>query len=174
MRPCKTCNSPYREEIDELIREGWEYKEILRYLKGKYPNAKLPSYDSICNHARNHVKGEIERALKSNQQLQRKIRTEIRATAEAAEQLRENLILLKTMIQRAKEQGVSTPEDRRALTSLISETNQTIRLLLQFSEKVDRSSMSEDDIYDRLMYAISGLDPKIQYEIAKRWDEYSQ
>ncbi len=179
MRPCDTCESQYVDEIDKLIMAGWKKKEIYRYLKGKYPDAdNLPSYDSICNHATNHVEEVIERAVQSNRTRQRKIRAEIKSSISSAEQLRSNLAYISISLRNlweGMEFGAGYNKDMyKDLSRLIASANKTIELILKFKNEIEGAVTSEDEIFDRLMYAIAVLQPDTIDMIRLRWDEYVQ
>lgn len=173
MRRCNTCISPHREEIDQMVLAGWENKEIERYLKNKYPTDALPSYDSLCNHANKHVRDDVTRASKSSKQKDKAIKKEIKESVQAVQLLRDNLSMVSQMLKQAFADGIDTAPSRRSLAELISRANDTIALILKFQDKVDRKAMSEDEIYERLMFCVADFPPEYVDMIIERWDKYN-
>ena len=60
------------------------------------------------------------------------------------------------------------------LSRLIASANKTIELILKFKNEIEGAATSEDEIFDRLMYAIAILQPDTIDMIRQRWDEYVQ
>ena len=169
-----TCTSPYREEIDKLMVAGWNNREIERFLKGKYPGNKIPTYESLRSHKANHVEAIIEKAVNSNQFLQKKVRNEIKGTIQTAEQLRSNLSIISISLKDLWDgfQDNRDPSKYRTLTGLIAAANKTIDLLLKYQEEISKTSVSEEEIHDKLFYAISGLDEESFNRVYERWNSY--
>ncbi len=171
MRTCNTCKSPFCGEIDGMILAGWDNKEIYRYLLGKYPGQVIPSYDSICNHARKHVKDEISRALKNSKQRDKIIREEIRGSIEAVEQLKRNLKMVSDMLKEIFSDGLEDRNARKELANLIGTANETINLLLKYQEKVDQKVLSEDEIFDKLMRCVYDFPEEYVNKMIERWNK---
>lgn len=174
MRQCDTCNSPHREEIDKLLLAGWRVKEIARFMKGRYPDQSLTSYDSLLNHKRNHVEAFIDRTLESSRLLQKQVREEIKGTIQSAEQLRENLGFVSLSLTELKTDWNENrdPNRYKTLATLITSANKTIELLLKYHEEITKNSISEDELYDRLVYSITPLETEQFDMVKKRWDEF--
>lgn len=68
---CKVCNSPHRNEIENLLSEGWGTKRISAWLKETYD--EQISHTSILNHKKKHwnVAREIKKraAQKESEEL---------------------------------------------------------------------------------------------------------
>jgi len=175
-RNCNVCISSHLEEIDNMILDGWEVKEVYRTLKGKYPNENLPSYDSLCNHAKEHVRHDNVRQQQIEVRKKKAIEKEIKASIQAVEQLSKNLTMVSKMLRLAweAEGALSNQAARKELSDLIWRTNQTVELLLKYSEKVDKKELSEDDIFNRLLYCMSGLPSDTVNLIMSRWDTYGK
>lgn len=154
-----------------MILAGWDNKEIYRYLLGKYPGQVIPSYDSICNHARKHVKDEISRALKNSKQRDKIIREEIRGSIEAVEQLKRNLKMVSDMLKEIFSDGLEDRNARKELANLIGTANETINLLLKYQEKVDQKVLSEDEIFDKLMRCVYDFPEEYVNKMIERWNK---
>ena len=168
------CTSPHRKEIDELILKGWTLKEILRTLKAKYPDEKLPSYNSLKNHARYHVRDPIKEALEMNKEREKVIKRELKASMKAVELLRKNLERLSEILEKAWEEGIESSKKRKEIGTLIWRANQTIELLLKYAEKVEGIQLSEDEILDRILYCIADFPPNLVEKFKERWDRYGK
>lgn len=174
MRSCQTCRSEFVREIDQLILSNWTIKEIRRYLVGKYPDKRIPSYDSIRNHSVYHVREMIERGIESNKQRERMIRQEIQTTILAIRQLNRNLQMTSEGLELIWSEWTRTksPSALRQLGDLISNTNKTIELLLKFSDQLTGTQLSEDQIFERIMYCIRDFPADLVKLFRNRWEEY--
>lgn len=159
-----------------MIMAGWKFKEIYRYLKGKYPNdQKLPSYDSIKYHARNHVEGMIKRAASSSRARQKAIQKEIKASITSAEQLRRNLhYISQTLTEFWENRDITEKDSIKDLARLITTANKTVELLLKFQSQIQEKGESSEDVYERLMFCLHDFPAdKIDLVIA-RWEDYDK
>lgn len=174
MRQCDTCNSPHREEIDKLLLAGWRVKEITRFMKGKYPDENLTSYDSLLNHKRNHVEALIDRSVESSRLLQKQVRENIKSTIQSAEQLRDNLAFVSLSLTELKNDWNDNrdPSRYKTLATLITSANKTIELLLKYQEEISKNAVSEDEIYERLIFSLTPIPVEFYDVVMKRWVDF--
>lgn len=176
MRSCNTCESQYVDEIDSMIMAGWKFKEIYRYLKGKYPDdEKLPSYDSIKYHARNHVEGVINRAATSSRARKKAIEKEIKSSISSAEQLRKNLhYISQALIEFWENRDPGDTKDIKDLSKLITTANKTVELLLKFQSQIQDKGESTEDVYERLMFCLHDFPADKIDLVIERWEKYGK
>lgn len=176
MRSCNTCECQYVDEIDSMIMAGWKFKEIYRYLKGKYTDdKKLPSYESIKYHARNHVEGVMKKAAASSRARARAIQKEIKASISSAEQLRKNLhYVSQSLDQLWQHADMEDATTQKRLTSLISSANKTIELLLKFKSQIQDKGEQVEDVYDKLMFCIHDFPSDMIDKVIERWENYGK
>lgn len=172
-RSCDTCNSPYVADIDKMILGGWKIKEISRYLKGQYPGKKIPSYDSLTNHANKHVNEMIERGIESNLERKRIIREEVSKSVNVARQLHDNLIMLSDGLTALwQEWSVSRNWNRlKEIGTVINSINRTIELLLRFQGELNEDQLTEDQVFSRIMYCIRDFPTEYIMKFRDRWEE---
>jgi len=173
MKQCQTCQSPHVEEIDKMILKKTEIKEIVRYLKGRYPDEVIPTYDSIKRHARLHVKELMKRAIDYNKEKDAIIRKEIKDSILAAQILRGNLEKLSKMLADTWEK-IEEPKARKEIGTLIWRANQTVEILLKFADKIEGVKMTQDDILERLLYCIADFPPEYIEKLKDRWEKYGK
>jgi len=176
MRACNTCECIHVDEIDSMIMAGWRFKEIYRYLQGKYPDdKKLPSYESIRYHARTHVEGMVKKAATSSRARQKAIQKEIKASITSAEQLRRNLhYISQALIEFWDNRDPEDTKDLKDLSRLISTANKTVELLLKFQSQIQEKGETSEDVYERLMFCLHDFpSDKIDLVIA-RWEDYDK
>lgn len=173
-RVCDTCKSPYLLEVDEMVLAGWDVKEIQRVLKSKYPGNKLPSYDSLRNHARLHVEDVIDRGVESNTALKRQIRNEVKASILAATQLRKNLSIASEGLDQLWSEFIHTRDTRqlKQIGTLIGQVNKSIELLLKFQKEISQSQLTEDEVFERIMYCISEFPTEYVIKFKEKWEEF--
>jgi len=173
-RTCKVCWSPHRAEYDEKILKGWEIKEVWRYAITKHQERF--SYESMRRHARNDVKGLIRSQLEASKIRQQKIDEEIAKSIEVSEQLRRNLQLCNDQIKELST-NVSDAEYRKEIRDVIGKINQTVELLLKFSDKLSQTEYSvdpEEVLVDRLRYALQDIPWEYASKILKRFKQYAE
>ena len=174
MKGCKTCSSPYVEEIDQMILADWDVTEIVRLLKGKYPHEILPSYDSILRHKNLHVQEYINRGVKGSKARQSKIDDEIKSSILAAQQLRKNLQMTSEGLKQLWEQWLATQDysKLKEVANLITAANKSIELLLRFSAEIAESKMTQTEVFNRLMWCIDDLPIDMIQKVKERWEKY--
>ena len=170
-RICTVCISPHREFIDDCIVKGWERKEIYRELLRRYGPGNVPSYQSIIDHARTHVKAVVQAAVERDAFRLKTIKEEIARDVSISRQLRQNLELCNDQISRiVKETDMANPEARGEVRDIISRLNQTIELLLRFSDKVEVKA-TQVDLSDRVLYCLRDFPPDLVETFMQRWKE---
>jgi len=176
MRNCDTCRSEFVKEIDQLILSGWTYKEILRHLKTKYPDKVIPSYDSLREHGKNHVHAMIERGVESNKEREKMIKKEIQSTIIAIKQLNRNLQMTSEGLEQVWSEWSrsKSPSALRQLGDLITNTNKSIELLLKFSDQVTKGVLTEEEIFDKIMFCIRDFPPEYIKMFRDRWEGRSE
>ncbi len=174
MKSCETCISPYLAEVDGMIEAGWKVKEVFRFLKGRYPDEVVPSYDSLLNHRRNHVEGVINRAVASSRRRQKTIRKEIKSSISSAEQLAQNLHMLSSSLDHLWSNWDTDNPQIRVLTGLITSVNKTIELLLKFNKEITEADESAEDVFDKLMFCIRDFPSELVNTVVERWQNYVQ
>lgn len=172
MRTCKVCTSNHRDEIDELIRNGWELKEIYRTIKGRYPTEKTPSYKSICYHARYHVRQLTSLTTELQKRRQQIIEQEMKASVQAVTQLKTNLQIVSDLLQKAMQEGIDEPKKREEIGMLIWRANQTIEMLLKYQQQIEHKDVSEDVILQKLLFCLSDVDPATVEKVIQRWNMF--
>jgi len=173
-RICKICWSPHRPEYDKKLLEGWEIKEVWRYAITKY-NERF-SYESLRRHAKNHVEELVRTQVEASKLRQKRIDEEIQKSIEISEQLRRNLQLCNDQIQELSK-DVSDPNRRREIRDVIGKINQTVELLLRFSDKLTKSESRmdpEEVLIDRLRYALQDIPWEYASKILERFKQYEQ
>ena len=169
-RQCKVCYSLHRREYEELrLKKHLKLSEIQEYAWNKY-REKL-SIGTLSRHFRFHVEELLQAQLEASKLRTSVLREEIHKDIKVARALRENLEILNEQLMRVSE--MDSPEQRNEARQIISKINDTIELLLKFSDKIKlEESVSEDEIYERVVYALEPLPNEYVMEFKKRWDEY--
>jgi len=169
-RQCKVCYSLHRKEYEELrLKKHLKLSEIQEYAWNKY-REKL-SIGTLSRHFRFHVEELLQAQLEASKLRTSVLREEIHKDIKVARALRENLEILNEQLMRVSE--MDSPEQRNEARQIISKINDTIELLLKFSDKIKlEESVSEDEIYERVVYALEPLPNEYVMEFKKRWDEY--
>jgi len=167
--------SRFKEEIISLLEKDWSYKEIWRYLKARYPGEKIPSYDAIRNFG-NKWRREIREAVKTDEIRREVVAREVRSSILAAQQLRRNLEMCAEGLQALWDEWLRTRDysKLRDLTNLITSANRSIELLLKFQEEISEMPLTEEEIFDRIMYCIQDFPVEYIQKLKKRWEEFEQ
>jgi len=169
-RECVVCFSIHRDEYDDLrISKRLRIKEIYQYAKTKY-NERF-SYSAMARHFRNHVKPIIEASIRADKIRKEIIEEEIHKDIQIATTLRKNLETLAKQIELVSE-DILNPDDRKEARDVVARINDTVELLLRFSDKIKlEKKESEEDIYDRVIYALEGQN--IDWQLfRKRWETF--
>jgi len=173
-RICKVCWSPHRPEYDEKIIQGWEIKEVWRRLAIAKYNEKF-SYESMRKHAKNHVKALIRSSIEASKLRQKTIDEEIKKSIEVSTQLRRNLQLCNDQLEALKD--LSNPDTRREIRDIIGKVNQTVELLLRFSDKITEHQSrvpTEEELMDRLRYSLQDIPWEYAGKILERFENYER
>lgn len=169
-RVCKVCMSLHRKEYEDLrLRKHLTLKEIQQYALNKY--GEYISIASLSRHFRRDVEPLLKAMIEADKQRHEIVREEISKDIKIAAALRENLEILKSQMEEVIQVG--TPEARREARDIISRINDTVALLLKFSDKIKiEEAMTEEEMFKRLLYAIEPLPADLIVEIRRRWEEY--
>jgi len=169
-RVCQVCYHPHRAWIEKRILEGWVKKEIYNEMKRKDMNP--PPYKSILNHARKCMQIYMDQSLKSDRLRKEKIREEIKRDLNTAKGLRQNLELLNRMIDRViAESDVDDKATREELSRLIHRVNETIELILRFSDKVGIIEEPES-LEDKIIYCLRDFPSDLIVKFKQRWESH--
>ena len=172
-RQCKVCYSLHRKEYEELrFQKYLKLKEIQEYAWNKY-REKL-SIGTLSRHFRFHVEEILHAQIEASRLRADVLREEIHKDIRVARALRENLEILNEQLSKVSE--LDSPDQRNEARQIIAKINDTIELLLKFSDKIklEEAGPSEDEIFDRVVYALEPLPNEYVIEFKKRWDEYPQ
>jgi len=158
---------------NEMILSGWDYIEIYRTLKGKYPDEKIPSYSSIRNHALKHVEEYTERAAQHNEKMQEIIRQKIHSSADTVDQLLQNLEMSSKSLSSLWEEWSITGNVKllSEISSMMRLSNSTINLLLKYSEQIEEKEMTEEQVFKKLIMCMRDFPPEYIKKFRERWLE---
>ena len=170
MGMCKICWSDHRDEYEDLrLNKKLTYKEIIEYAKNKY--GETLSYASLSRHFNRHVEAVMKRLVQSERLRNKILHEQLRKDVQIAVKLTDNLEILSQEFEKVK--SLETPEERKEAREIIGKINETISLLLRFSDKIPfEKEIKEEEIYERLLYAIQPLPPEYVVTVKERWEEY--
>jgi ribosomal protein L11 methylase PrmA len=145
------------------------YKEIREYALNKYGESF--SYAALSRHFNRHVESVMKRFLESERLRNKILHEQLRKDVKIAVKLTDNLEILSQEFEKVK--NLETPEERKEAREIIGKINETISLLLKFSDKIPfEKEVDEEEIYERLLYAIEPLPPEYVVAVKERWEEY--
>jgi len=137
-RKCQICESPYRDEYDELFLppNNWSIKDIWRHAINK--RKENFGYESIRLHFRRDIEPILEAGVKSNKLMKDRIEEEISKTIEVSENLRRNLSRLQELLDKKLEVmgDEFNKQDVELIVSIVKEIRFTYQLIFDYSENI--------------------------------------
>lgn len=168
-RRCKVCDSLHVADYDQKILSGWVVKEVWKYAMREHQ--MIVSYEAFRNHANNCVRGMVQESRYASRLRQKKIDEEIQRDIQLVKQLTDNLSLCNEQVSKLKD--VEDPEARGEVREIIGRINQTVDLLLKFSDKLNiKPAVSEDELYDRVVRCMEDFPPEWILKFREKWSLY--
>ena len=168
MRDCKVCRSPHVDEYNELyFKKLWDISKIWRYAARKY--GETFSYETMRRHfARERMKRDY--LIKADRERDEYIRREIEKDIETAKILRRNLELCSAQLEQLKS-DMSDPEARKEIREIIGKINQTLELLLRFSDKIEskKEHFDLESFYRRIIKCMEDFPVELVVKFQERW-----
>ena len=173
-RECSVCLSPHVDEYNDLhFNKGWFITKIRRYAATKY--GEYFKYETMRRHfARERERREY--SIKADKEREEYIKREIQKDIETARMLRQNLELCNSQLNSLKEE-MDDPEARKEIREIIGKINETVALLLRFSDKMEtkRETVDIEDIYRRVIKCIEDFPVEYLLKFRERWmNEFRQ
>ena len=171
-RVSKIALSPHRAEYEELrFKKHFTYREIAQYARNKY-NEHF-SIPSLSKYFSKHAK-YIEESIKSNKLRRELIKERMKQEIEATTMIIRQLKNLSNQLDQV-ENKLEDPEARKETREIIKIADAVLNTALKYKDELTvEERVQEEEIYDRLRYAIEHLDPQAQREILERFEQYKR
>jgi len=172
-RTCKLCTSIHRAEYEEMrLKQHLTYREIIQIAKNKY--GERFTNRCLSNHFNKHVEEYLKASIKSAKQRSQLIKESLEKNIAAVNLITKSLQELDSQLERV----INKPDDpdaRKESREIISKIDDILNTALKYSEKLGvEETVTDEEIYDRLLYSIEPLDVDDIQTVKKRWKEYTK
>jgi len=172
MKQCRICVSPWLDEIDEYVTAN-KFKTIQAlydFMCRKYGPKFDISYHTMRRHV-NHTKKELQWGVEASRFREQAIKDQIYKDIETVKITRNNLGILNKQLSEA-EVDLSDPIDRKEVRDIIRMINDTVGLLLKYSDKIQhKSEFSEEDLVQKMITCMKEFPMDLQMKFITKWKE---
>jgi len=166
----KVALSPHRAEYEDLrFNKHFTLREIAQYARNKYgEHFSIPSLSKYFSKHEKYLEASIKSNKLRKKLLKERIEQELEATTLIIRQLRD----LSNQLSKV-ENNLDDPEARKETREIIRIADAVLNTALRYKDELSiEDTKSEEEIYDRLRYAIEELPPLQQRKVLKRFEEY--
>lgn len=185
-RACFLCNDPHRVEYEQVYLKTRSYKKTWQYAVRRY-NTDI-GYHVFRNHLKNHFKDIVDIGKESSKLRREVIKDDIHDEIQMSKALKRNLNFLIEIIDKLKNKAqvaldrneIDMSQDEidnckdivKTSLDVIYKINQTIELMLRFSDKLEIEAENDPDtLFAKLMDCMDGVPIEYIEIFAKKWKE---
>jgi len=168
-RQCKVCVSPHRVEIEELrLKKKLRYIDIKQIIKNKY--GEDIAISSLSRHFTKHVEEYYKASLQADRFRLRYIKEQINAIVKAAKSIREQMEILEQQLRHVVDR-MNDPNARKEAREIMRSTRELVELMFRFEDKFKTDSVTQSEIYEKIMLCIRDFPPDLINKFVERWEE---
>lgn len=171
------CDDEHRVEYEEVYRRTKSFKKTWQHAIRKY-DCKL-GYHVFRHHLRAHFDDVLQLSKEASNFRKEVLRDDIHEEIQMSKALKSNLQFLNDTLSKKKKQLQLLPidavdkEELKMVMDMVYKINQTIELMLKFSDKLEIETQNNPDVLlNKLMYCMEDFPLEYVEKFKERWDDY--